>query len=61
MAPALAVDAPTLALGTFAAGAANGVLDVSMNIEGLAVERLSGKRIFNSLHAGSRSARWAGR
>jgi MFS family permease len=51
VAPALAVDAPTLALATFAAGAANGVLDVSMNVEGLAVERLSGKRIFNSLHA----------
>jgi predicted MFS family arabinose efflux permease len=51
VAPALAVDAPTLALGTFIAGAANGVLDVSMNVEGLAVERLSGKRIFNSLHA----------
>jgi predicted MFS family arabinose efflux permease len=51
VAPALAVDAPTLALGTFTAGAANGVLDVSMNVEGLAVERLSGKRIFNSLHA----------
>jgi predicted MFS family arabinose efflux permease len=51
VAPALAVDAPTLALGTFTAGAANGVLDVSMNVEGLAVERLSGRRIFNSLHA----------
>jgi len=51
VAPALAVDAPTLALATFTAGAANGVLDVSMNVEGLAVERLSGKRIFNSLHA----------
>ena len=51
VAPALAVDAPTLALGTFTSGAANGVLDVSMNVEGLAVERLSGKRIFNSLHA----------
>jgi predicted MFS family arabinose efflux permease len=51
VAPALAVDAPTLALGTFTAGAANGVLDVSMNVEGLTVERLSGKRIFNSLHA----------
>jgi predicted MFS family arabinose efflux permease len=50
-APALAVNAPTLALGTFVAGAANGVLDVSMNVEGLAVERLTGKRIFNSLHA----------
>jgi predicted MFS family arabinose efflux permease len=51
IAPALAVDAPTLALATLAVGAANGVLDVSMNVEGLAVERASGKRIFNSLHA----------
>ncbi len=51
VAPALAVDAPTLALATFAVGAANGVLDVSMNVEGLAVERAGTKRIFNSLHA----------
>ena len=52
VAPALAVDAPTLALATLAVGAANGVLDVSMNVEGLAVERAGTKRIFNSLHAG---------
>jgi predicted MFS family arabinose efflux permease len=51
VAPALAVDAPTLALATLAVGAANGVLDVSMNVEGLAVERAGHKRIFNSLHA----------
>jgi MFS family permease len=51
IAPALAVDAPTLALATVCVGAANGVLDVSMNVEGLAVERTVGKRIFNSLHA----------
>jgi MFS family permease len=51
VAPALAVSAPTLALGAFAVGFANGVLDVSMNVEGLVVERASGKRIFNSLHA----------
>ena len=51
LAPALAVDAPTLALATVVVGAANGALDVSMNVEGLAVERLAGKRIFNSLHA----------
>jgi MFS family permease len=51
IAPALAVDAPTLALATVCVGAANGVLDVSMNVEGLAVERSIGKRIFNSLHA----------
>lgn len=49
--PALAVDAPTLALATVLVGAANGVLDVSMNVEGLAVERAGTKRIFNSLHA----------
>jgi predicted MFS family arabinose efflux permease len=51
IAPALAVDAGTLALATLTVGFANGVLDVSMNVEGLAVERSSGKRIFNSLHA----------
>jgi MFS family permease len=51
VAPALAVDGPTLALATVCVGAANGVLDVSMNVEGLAVERAVGKRIFNSLHA----------
>ena len=51
IAPALAVDAPTLALATMTVGAANGVLDVSMNVEGLAVERAGTKRIFNSLHA----------
>jgi predicted MFS family arabinose efflux permease len=51
IAPALAVGAPTLGLATLVTGAANGALDVSMNVEGLAVERASGKRIFNSLHA----------
>jgi Major Facilitator Superfamily len=51
LAPALAVSGPTLALATLVVGAGNGVLDVSMNVEGLAVERLAGKRIFNSLHA----------
>jgi predicted MFS family arabinose efflux permease len=51
LAPALAVDAPTLALATLTVGAANGILDVSMNVEGLAVERSLGQRIFNSLHA----------
>jgi predicted MFS family arabinose efflux permease len=51
IAPALAVDGPTLALATLTVGAANGALDVSMNVEGLAVERTERKRIFNSLHA----------
>ena len=51
VAPALAVDTATLALATLAVGFANGMLDVSMNVEGLAVERSLGRRIFNSLHA----------
>ncbi len=49
--PALAVNLPTLVLATLIVGAANGVLDISMNVQGLAVERLSERRIFNSLHA----------
>jgi predicted MFS family arabinose efflux permease len=51
IAPALAVNGATLALATLTVGAANGALDVSMNVEGLAVERAGTKRIFNSLHA----------
>ena len=49
--PALAVDAPTLALAALVVGAANGALDVSMNVEGLAVERAGDRRVFNSFHA----------
>ena len=49
--PALAVDAPTLLLATLIVGATNGVLDISMNVQGLAVERLAERRIFNSVHA----------
>jgi MFS family permease len=49
--PALAVDVPTLALATLAVGAANGILDVSMNVQGLALERVASRGIFNSLHA----------
>ncbi len=51
VAPALAGSTITLALATLAVGAANGILDVSMNVEGLAVERRGPRRIFNSLHA----------
>jgi predicted MFS family arabinose efflux permease len=51
IAPALAVDPATLALAALVVGAANGALDVSMNVEGLAVERAGDKRIFNSFHA----------
>jgi MFS family permease len=49
--PGVATSVATLALATFVVGAANGVLDISMNIQGLAVERLSPRRLFNSLHA----------
>lgn len=49
--PGLAVDLPTLLLATLIVGAANGVLDISMNVQGLAVERAGRRRIFNSLHA----------
>jgi MFS family permease len=49
--PALAVDAFTLGLAALCVGAANGALDIAMNAQGLAVERASPKRIFNSLHA----------
>jgi MFS family permease len=49
--PGVAGSLATLALATFVVGAANGVLDISMNIQGLAVERAGSKRIFNSLHA----------
>jgi len=49
--PAVAFSAPSLALATLIVGAANGVLDISMNVQGLSVERVAGKRLFNSLHA----------
>jgi MFS family permease len=51
MLPALAVNAFTLMLAALAVGAANGVLDIAMNTQGVAVERALGKRIFSSLHA----------
>lgn len=49
--PAIAVDGPTLFAAVFFTGAANGCLDIAMNAQGLAVERASGGRFFNSLHA----------
>jgi MFS family permease len=49
--PALAIDAATLFVATALVGAANGTLDIAMNVQGLAVERGSGRRIFNSQHA----------
>jgi MFS family permease len=49
--PAAASNAATLFVATALVGAANGALDVAMNVQGLAVERASGRRIFNSQHA----------
>jgi fucose permease len=49
--PALAVNAVTLGLALVVVGAVNGALDVSMNAQGLSVERRSPRPIFASLHA----------
>jgi len=49
--PALAVDARTLLLAVIAVGAANGALDIAMNVQGLAVELVARRELFNSLHA----------
>lgn len=49
--PAFAVDVLTLLAAVTIVGAANGTLDISMNAQGLAVERAAGKRLFSSLHA----------
>jgi MFS family permease len=49
--PALAVDLVTLFLAVTAVGAANGVLDIAMNTQGVAVERTLERRLFSSLHA----------
>jgi MFS family permease len=49
--PALAVDMVTLLLALIVVGAANGVLDIAMNSQGVAVERRLGTRLFSSLHA----------
>jgi MFS family permease len=48
--PALAVDMVTLLLALIVVGAANGVLDIAMNSQGVAVERRLGTRLFSSLH-----------
>jgi MFS family permease len=49
--PALAVDMVTLLLAVTVVGAANGVLDIAMNAQGVAVERTLRTRLFSSLHA----------
>lgn len=50
--PAVAVDLPTLVAAVFLVGAANGALDIAVNANGLVVERLAGRPLFSSLHAG---------
>jgi MFS family permease len=49
--PALATDLATLLLAVVVVGAANGVLDIAMNAQGVAVERTLRVRLFSSLHA----------
>ncbi|MDO8210890.1 MFS transporter [Conexibacter sp. CPCC 206217] len=50
--PLLAPSVATLALALFALGIVIGVLDVSMNAHGVAVERASSRPVMSSLHAG---------
>jgi predicted MFS family arabinose efflux permease len=49
--PTLAGDLGALAGALLLVGAANGALDVSMNAQGIAVERVRGTVLFTSLHA----------
>ena len=48
---AVAPSVPVLAAVLFGMGLANGVLDVAMNVEGVAVERRGGRRVLSSMHA----------
>lgn len=50
--PVQAPTLPVLALGMIVFGALNGVMDVSMNAHGIALERQMGRPIMSSLHAG---------
>ncbi|HVJ35734.1 MAG TPA: MFS transporter [Terriglobia bacterium] len=52
MLPLLAslTSVPLLAVCLLIFGAANGLMDISMNAQGVAVEHLAGKPIFSSLH-----------
>jgi MFS family permease len=50
-APALSSDLPTLAAGLVALGAANGALDIAVNAQGAALERMRDARVLASLHA----------
>jgi len=48
---ALAPSVGLLALTLFALSFSNGVLDVAINVEGVAVERRLGRRVLSSMHA----------
>lgn len=50
--PLLAPTLPLLVVAMLGYGAVNGVLDVSMNAHGVALERARGRPIISSLHAG---------
>lgn len=49
--PAAMPTVALLTLSTFVLGLANGSLDVSMNVQGVEVERAAGRAIFSSMHA----------
>lgn len=49
--PAAMPSVALLAASTFVLGLANGSLDVSMNVQGVEVERQAGRAIFSSMHA----------
>lgn len=50
--PVLAPSLPVLAVGMLLFGALNGIMDVSMNAHGVALERSMGRPIMSSMHAG---------
>ncbi len=58
--PALPTSVPLLCLVLLLVGSANSVLDVSMNANGMAVERTLGRPILSSLHAGFSFGGFAG-
>ena len=49
--PVLAPSLPALAVGMLLFGALNGIMDVSMNAHGVALERAMGRPIMSSMHA----------
>ncbi|WCB94773.1 Inner membrane protein YbjJ [Baekduia alba] len=51
VAPAVMPSVGLLAASTFVLGLANGALDVSMNVQGVEVERRARRAIFSSMHA----------